>query len=73
MFYSDNEGEDKVFFKDFEKRVQDYNEKADKPYSLSISLGMNVYEYSENIDLKELLDSADKEMYHIKKKRRNRQ
>jgi diguanylate cyclase (GGDEF)-like protein len=73
IFYSDRDDEDKLFFKDFEKRVQDYNEKADKPYTLSISLGMNVYEYSENIDLKELLDSADKEMYHIKKKRRNRQ
>ena len=73
MFFSDRDDEDKVFFKDFEKRVQDYNEKVDKPYTLSISLGMNVYEYSENIDLKELLDSADKEMYHIKKKRRNRQ
>jgi len=73
MFYSDNEGEDKVFFKDFEKRLEDYNSKVDKPYTLSVSLGMNVYEYNDNINLKELLDSADKEMYHIKKKRRNRQ
>ena len=73
LFLSDDKEADKVFFKDFEKKVEEYNSKVDKPYTLSISLGMNVYEYSENIDLKELLESADKEMYHIKKKRRNRQ
>ena len=69
-FTTDDREEEKRFFDDFEDNVRKYNEESDKEYRLSISLGMYVYEYNDSINLKELLESADREMYHIKKKRR---
>ena len=70
VFTTDDREEEKRFFDDFEDNVRKYNEESDKEYRLSISLGMYVYEYNDSINLKELLESADREMYHIKKKRR---
>ena len=70
VFTTNDREEEKQFFDDFEDNVRKYNEESDKEYRLSISLGMYVYEYNDSINLKELLESADKEMYHIKKKRR---
>ena len=71
VFMSNNRDEEKEFYDSFEDNINKYNEESEKEYRLSISLGMYVYEYNEDIDLKELLESADQEMYHIKKKRRN--
>ena len=70
VFTTDDREEERQFFDDFEDNVRKYNEESGKDYRLSISLGMYVYEYNDSINLKELLESADKEMYHIKKKRR---
>ena len=70
VFTTDDRDEERQFFDDFEDNVRKYNEESGKDYRLSISLGMYVYEYNDSINLKELLESADKEMYHIKKKRR---
>ena len=71
VFMSNNRDEEKEFYDSFEDNINKYNEESEKEYRLSISLGMYVYEYNEDINLKELLESADQEMYHIKKKRRN--
>ena len=70
VFTTDNRDEEREFFDDFEENIRKFNEVSDKEYRLSISLGMYVYEYNDSINLKELLESADREMYHIKKKRR---
>jgi len=71
IFTSDDKNEQNEFFEKFENNISEYNKNAQKDYRLSVSLGIYIYEYNENIDLKELLESADKEMYHIKKKRKN--
>lgn len=73
IFTTDNKDEDKVFTRTFEENVSQFNVESEKQFRLSVSLGMNVYEYSEEPDIKALLDSADKEMYHIKKKRKSRE
>ena len=70
VFTTDDRDEERQFFDDFEENISKFNEESDKEYRLSISLGMYVYEYNDSINLKELLESADREMYHIKKKRR---
>ena len=73
LFTSDDKEDQSRFSEEFEENVRKYNAESDKEYTLSVSLGMYLYEYSEEIDLKKLLESADAEMYHIKKKRRNKE
>ncbi|MCR4649347.1 MAG: GGDEF domain-containing protein [Lachnospiraceae bacterium] len=70
VYTSDSKDEEKAFVELFEENIRKFNNEEHKEYRLSISLGMYVYEYNDNIDLKELLESADREMYHIKKKKR---
>ena len=72
VFMSNDRDEERTFYDTFEDNIRKYNEESEKEYRLSISLGMYVYEYNNEINLKELLESADKEMYHIKKNRRNK-
>ena len=51
-----------------DEAIEKFNSNLSKKFTLSISLGVDIYAISECVDIKTLLDSADKKMYHIKKK-----
>lgn len=56
------------------ERIQDgidkYNESSGKPYKLEASIGYHLVKPAEIHNLEELIESADKEMYKVKKKKK---
>jgi diguanylate cyclase (GGDEF)-like protein len=50
-------------------KVQKINEKEDRPYRLSLSVGMLICDSDENLPLEVLLEKADALMYEEKKKK----
>ena len=56
--------------KGLEEEVKKHNDKSLKPYQLSVSMGTFLFPYTKDADIKELLESADKQMYKIKENHR---
>lgn len=59
--------------KKLDEEIEKFNCNLSKKFTLSISMGVDVYPTDEHLDMKSLLDSADQKMYHIKKKRHDSQ
>lgn len=60
------------FMAEIDEEIEKINSTGNRKYKLSISVGFQMYEYIEGMDINQLLNEADKEMYHIKKKRHGR-
>jgi diguanylate cyclase (GGDEF)-like protein/PAS domain S-box-containing protein len=56
-----------------ELNVHDYNDSMGKPYTLSVSIGVARYDPLQPLQLNELLSSADRLMYAMKKQTYSRQ
>lgn len=68
IFATDTKKEADVLKEKLDEAIEKFNSNLSKKFTLSISLGVDIYAISECVDIKTLLDSADKKMYHIKKK-----
>ena len=68
IFATDTKKEADVLKEKLDEAIEQFNSNLSKKFTLSISLGVDIYAISECVDIKTLLDSADKKMYHIKKK-----
>lgn len=55
-----------------DEAVEQINMEEGRKYRLSVSIGFHMYDFVDNMDINQLLTEADKEMYHIKKKRHGR-
>lgn len=69
LFPIGKEGEELTFMKDVEKYSEEYNTKSGNPFTLSVSLGVDIYPGNTKTGIMDMLDSADKKMYHIKAER----
>ena len=52
--------------------IENYNSVSDHPYVLDASMGYAIVPSSEKMDLDELIEKADKEMYKVKKEKKSR-
>lgn len=52
--------------------IENYNSISDHPYVLEASMGYAIVPSSEKMDLDELIEKADKEMYKVKKEKKSR-
>ena len=52
--------------------IENYNAISDHPYILDASMGYAIVPSSEKMDLDELIERADKEMYKVKKEKKSR-
>lgn len=52
--------------------MENYNSVSDHPYVLDASMGYAIVPSSEKMDLDELIEKADKEMYKVKKEKKGR-
>lgn len=52
--------------------IDDYNASSDKPYLLDASMGYSIVDPEENMNLEDLIESADKEMYRVKNEKKKR-
>ena len=52
--------------------IENYNAISDHPYVLDASMGYAIVPSSEKMDLDELIERADKEMYKVKKEKKSR-
>ena len=52
--------------------IENYNSVSDHPYVLDASMGYAIVPSSEKMDLDELIEKADQEMYKVKKEKKNR-
>lgn len=74
IIYATNSKESAVKIrKNLDGEIEKFNCNLNKKFTLSISMGVDVYPMSADLIIKELLDSADRKMYHIKKKRHESQ
>lgn len=69
LIKTDKPGAAKRFSKKMEANIERYNSESTNPFILSVSLGLDVYRPNSDLNLVTMLDSADKKMYHIKKKK----
>lgn len=69
IFKTNDKGDVDKFRTKFEEELEFMNIKLKDKYPFSMSLGIDVYEYDCNLDINRLLDSADVQMYHIKRDR----
>lgn len=60
------------FSADMERLIRDVNGVADKPYPVSASVGMICKEISEDIDVDDMINSADDKMYRRKAARKRK-
>lgn len=51
--------------------ISEFNKTQEKPYSISLSIGIVVYDPNENIKLDDVLEEADKLMYEEKRRKKN--
>ena len=67
----DNGGKGEAFFR---KRLEDafkaYNSKSEKPYKLSVSLGICMFDPNKPVPFKKLLTESDKLLYEEKKRKK---
>lgn len=70
MMLTSDEAEGERFKARLEEEVKKHNDKSLKPYQLSVSMGTFLFPYTKDADIKELLESADKQMYKIKENHR---
>ncbi|MBQ7582016.1 MAG: GGDEF domain-containing protein, partial [Lachnospiraceae bacterium] len=52
------------------KTADDFNAASDKPFYIECSIGYNAFTCKETLDIQEVLDAADRELYKSKKNRR---
>jgi len=52
--------------------IENYNAVSEHPYVLDASMGYAIVPSSEKMDLDELIEKADKEMYKVKKEKKSR-
>ncbi|MGN1180367.1 MAG: diguanylate cyclase domain-containing protein [Suilimivivens sp.] len=52
--------------------IENYNAISGKPYRLDASIGYSIVEPCENMDLEDLVESADREMYKVKNEKKRR-
>ncbi len=69
IFATDAEDSEEDLKNKLEEQVEKFNSNLSRSFTLSISLGVDVYPLGTDLDVKNLLDSADGKMYHIKKER----
>ena len=56
--------------KNIDRRIKKLNDESDKPYVVRMSVGISVLKWKEDIEIKDLLESADALLYKEKKNRR---
>lgn len=59
--------------KNLDDEAEKFNSNLSKNFTLSISMGVDIYPLTNKLNVSTLLDSADQKMYHIKKKRHENQ
>ncbi|MCR5267239.1 MAG: GGDEF domain-containing protein [Lachnospiraceae bacterium] len=52
------------------RTADDFNAASDKPFYIECSIGYNAFTCKETLDIQEVLDAADRELYKSKKNRR---
>ncbi len=52
--------------------INNYNASSGKPYLLDASMGYSIVDPEENMNLEELIESADKEMYKVKNEKKKK-
>lgn len=52
------------------ENVKKFNEKVERPYKISLSIGTIVYEPDKNLSIESLLEEADKLMYEDKRRKK---
>lgn len=55
-----------------QKGIDEYNADSGKPYLLAASIGYSIVEPYENMDVEDLIESADREMYKVKNEKKRR-
>ena len=55
-----------------QKGIDEYNADSGKPYLLAASIGYSIVEPYENMDIEDLIESADREMYKVKNEKKRR-
>lgn len=60
---------DKIIYEHIQDNLEEHNEQKDRPYKLSISVGMTAYDPANACSLDDLLSTADRLMYGKKKRR----
>lgn len=63
--YTDEEA--KAYIKRIQQEIDAYNVSVDKPYELSASMGYSLIKPEEGMNLEDLIEIADQEMYKVKK------
>lgn len=62
--------------RDYIERVQieidKYNASTNKPYLLDASMGYNIVKPADDLNLEDLIESADREMYKVKKEKKKK-
>lgn len=58
--------EAKAYVKRVNQEIESYNAASNKPYELSASMGYRLVEPTEDINLEDLIELADQEMYKVK-------
>lgn len=53
-----------------QKGITEYNASSGKPYILDASIGYSIVEPYENMDIEDLIESADREMYKVKNEKK---
>lgn len=66
--YTDEDARD--YIERVRKEIEKYNESANKPYLLDASMGYNIVKPADNLNLEDLIESADREMYKAKKEKK---
>lgn len=68
--YTDADAKD--YIEKVQKEIEKYNNSTEKPYLLDASMGYTIVQPTEDLNLEDLIESADREMYKVKKEKKKR-
>ena len=70
IFMNNNKSQAEVIWKEYRKEFEEVNRKGELPYSISASHGLFYYQSGMEIDVDQIIEKADRQMY--KEKRRHK-
>lgn len=68
--YTDEDAKD--YIKRVQQEIEKYNASTQKPYLLDASMGYNIVKPADNMNLEDLIEVADREMYKAKKEKKKK-